>query len=124
MPMAKDLVLMTIFVAAVIGTQTPVTPEDTILERLVWDSHMALDADMYPTPMRRELVELLARASAYRPETPAPPGHDVRTMVYAARIGYQRMLAAVAEDKNASTLARVCERAQTLLRVGGISRLS
>jgi hypothetical protein len=102
----RELLLTTIVVSVVVGTQTRATPEDAILERLIGDIETPLEPDNYPTPLRGEVIQLLARASAYRPATPAPPGDGLQKMVYAARISYEHRLVAVAEDMNASTLAR------------------
>ena len=102
----RTVLVCVLLAASFPGAQGLRAPEDALLDALVWGRHRPIDVKAYSGQERDDLDALLARATAYRPAMPAPPGGDVREMVYAARVNYERLLAAVSADPDASTLAR------------------
>ena len=81
-------------------------PVEVLLDVLVWGMHMGpLRPDAYPDALRVEVDAYLRRATGYQSPRPAPPTGGLADMVYEASVGYERRLAAVSADPDASRLA-------------------
>ena len=78
---------------------------DALVDVLVWGADLAIDPSAYSPSVRAELEKHLQRSKAYRSKRARPTTSDVWSMVYTARVRYERKLAAVSDDPQAPALA-------------------
>jgi hypothetical protein len=87
-----------------VSAQTIPSPDDALLDVLVWGTHMRIDSQAYSGDLRAEVEAHLRRATEYRSTRPVPSSGELK-MVHAAQVGYERRLAAVSDDPAAPRLA-------------------
>jgi hypothetical protein len=81
------------------------SPEDAILNVLVWGVHMPIRADAYSGRLRIAVDAYLRRARAYRSTRSVPAAADLG-MLYTASVSYEQRLAAISGDSAARRMAR------------------
>jgi len=81
------------------------SPEDAVLDVLVWGTHVPIDVGAFSGALKSEIEAYLKRAAAFHSGRPAPASGGVLEMVYAAQVSYERRLVAVTADPRAPTLA-------------------
>ena len=88
------------------AAQSAVTAGDTLVDILVFGMVVpGVDLNAYPQDVRQPLERLLQRAKEYRSRRPEPTGPGLESMVYEARVRYERLLVAFADDPTAQALA-------------------
>ena len=88
------------------AAQSAVTAGDTLVDILVFGLVVpGVDLNAYPQDVRQPLEGLLQRAKGYVSRRPRPPGPSLESMVYEARVRYERLLVAFADDPTSQALA-------------------
>jgi len=87
-----------------LSAQSAPNHEDALLDVLVWGTHMPIDPKPYPPVLRVEVEQHLRRAKAYRSKRAKPTRPNER-IFHTALVNYERRLAAVSNDPEASALA-------------------
>jgi hypothetical protein len=85
--------------------QSTATPDDALLDRLVWGTHMSIDRNAYAPEVRAELDKVLQRSSEYRSPRRQVGSSGEDQMLHATRVGYERLLVAFADDAASRALA-------------------
>ena len=90
---------------AVLAQRNASGPEDAILNVVVWGTHRAINPAAYSGPLKTEVDAHLRRAASFRSKRAVPEPGGLLEMVHAARVSYERRLAAVTADPRAPRLA-------------------
>ncbi len=111
MPKGPTLVAGALAAVSVAWCQNAgINAPDAVVDLLVFGTDQPIDAAAYPPEVRSELERYRQRYTNYRPEPfrPALKGLSAGEagMVYAARVRYERKLAAVSQSPSAPALAR------------------
>jgi hypothetical protein len=85
--------------------QTAKSPDDALLDVLVWGVHQSIDLKAYPPQVGAELEKVVQQSQTYRSQRREPLNSPELKMVHAALVRYERMLVAVAADANAQAIA-------------------
>ena len=84
----------------------PAQGRSSILDLLVWGTHMNVDLSDYPADVRTEAEAVIARSKAYKSRRSQPTDSDgLSTMVHHARVAYERRLVAMARTPGAEAMA-------------------
>jgi hypothetical protein len=81
---------------------------NSLIDVMVWESDVTIDWTAwtaYSPKVRAEAHRHRQRFQAYRTSRRPPRGSPELKMVYAARLGYERLLAAASNDRRARTMA-------------------
>ena len=111
--MRKHQSTAVIVMAALIGTwilasewRLGAAPGASLIDALVWGAEREVDRTAYAAPLRAEIDAHHRRFQAYRSRRPKPPGASgLESMVYEAKVRYERRLVAVSAAPEASELA-------------------
>lgn len=105
LPSAASVFTVLLLMGAVAGAQrAELTPEDRILQLVVWGNYLRFDPTQYPEPLRSEVAAYLRRANAYVSARPEPTNGEM-DRVRTAYVEYERRLIASTSDRRAVALA-------------------